>query len=609
MKKLIIFMILIITLVIVGIFILQKEKEPEDREVINVYNQNISGRIEQDQVWSGTIYVTEYTEVKENVILTILPGTIVKFKHHRFGYKEPNRRITLLVYGTLEAIGTAKKPIRFTSDAEAPEHGDWWGIQLHGKDNEVGYAIMEYGFTNLACLGGEIVLRDSILRWATGGVTFFGNKCKAVVEKNRIYGGGHNSIEVEGESQVTIKKNHLYGNTHGGVVSLDGSNVTIWNNIIENSSWGIAIQSAHADIRYNTIQNILPERGTAIMVQNLGSATIIYNTIKNNRGGGISFEKIKEAKVAFNNLLDEEALFFNGDEKVIMEKNWFGTANGGNIKKKILDYNGAISYADSEIQEYEKGENITSKLEFDFENDEKYEHLPGTAYDTFLYVYPTDETREVIKAVYYGKASYPAGLAWDGENFWVSDQPDFIHKIDENGSIIKTIEFFSNWPYGMSWDKKEKALWVSAYTTNKICQIGTDGNTKKCFDAPCFRSMGLEFDGEHLWTGCFEQTGTLYKIATDGKLVEKFENLPEAWGIGFDGEYLWISGGNSDYVYKVTRNGKIIGKIYGGGFEPRDCAFVEEHLWCLDWLCEDCLGPARARLFKLKVLKLLSPDR
>jgi len=62
----------------------------------------VSGPITQDTTWQGEVLVTDHIEVRPGVTLTILPGTRVRFQPYR-GYREPERRLSLSVKGTILA--------------------------------------------------------------------------------------------------------------------------------------------------------------------------------------------------------------------------------------------------------------------------------------------------------------------------------------------------------------------------------------------------------------------------------------------------------------------------------------------------------------------------
>ena len=89
----------------------------------------ITGNITSNQTWSGTILLSAQCFVKNNSILTILPGTTI------LGDKAVTGACLLITTGSqLIANGTATAPIVFTSN-QAPGArtiGDWGGVILCG---------------------------------------------------------------------------------------------------------------------------------------------------------------------------------------------------------------------------------------------------------------------------------------------------------------------------------------------------------------------------------------------------------------------------------------------------------------------------------------------
>ena len=93
--------------------------------------KTISGNITTNTTFfSDTVYTLDgYVFVKNNAMLTIQPGTIVKGK--------AGNRSTLIITrnGMINANGTATRPIIFTSEKPAGQRakGDWGGVVILGK--------------------------------------------------------------------------------------------------------------------------------------------------------------------------------------------------------------------------------------------------------------------------------------------------------------------------------------------------------------------------------------------------------------------------------------------------------------------------------------------
>ncbi len=118
--------------------------EPSTGQVITV-----SGDITSDTKWyaQAKYLLSGYVYVKNNAVLTIEPGTVIR--------GVSNTKATLIIErgSKIMAAGTAEKPIVFTSDKPAGQRatGDWGGLVLCGKartnkhDDGEGVGIAEGG--------------------------------------------------------------------------------------------------------------------------------------------------------------------------------------------------------------------------------------------------------------------------------------------------------------------------------------------------------------------------------------------------------------------------------------------------------------------------------
>ena len=159
---------------------------------IHVKNETIN----VDETWSGNILVTRSIIVSKGATLTILPGTVVKFKHYR-GYKDPEARLSIFVVGTIKALGAPLQQIWFTSDAEPPINGDWDGIYMNGTTDSIfNYTIVEYGLVGIVQYYSESIVANSIIRWAnTEGL--YAEYSNVEYVNNMLYGNGYHEIALE----------------------------------------------------------------------------------------------------------------------------------------------------------------------------------------------------------------------------------------------------------------------------------------------------------------------------------------------------------------------------------------------------------------------------
>lgn len=304
--KILMGLIIFICLVVGGFFIyqnfLQPESEEEQKGPIQIFNQNISGEIKQDQTWSGTIHVTGDVTVVEGVTLTILPGTVIKVAltddQHK-GSDEPmidpyfpkdppfyeKEKITIYIGGILNAVGTPNNRIVFTSESENPTTYDWRGIDIvHGR---LEYAIVEYAQGNIQIQHtSDVVISNNIIRNSLTCCLCIGHSTQVSPQilYNDIYNCGHEGIDYAGGSAVIkgnyfhrenpeiqpdpsrgengviiyintypIIENNVFKNLTNAITFLGdskypaepGKNVMIKNNRIENNEIGINIDSSY----------------------------------------------------------------------------------------------------------------------------------------------------------------------------------------------------------------------------------------------------------------------------------------------------------------------------------------------------------------------------
>ena len=112
------------------------------------------GEITGSDTWSGTIFITRQISIKNNAVITVTPGTVIKMGHGT-GISEFG--------GHLKLNGTAENPIVITSiddnsrgaiiddfdgtsDGD-PNPGDWGGISLRASKKTVSNVNIYYGST------------------------------------------------------------------------------------------------------------------------------------------------------------------------------------------------------------------------------------------------------------------------------------------------------------------------------------------------------------------------------------------------------------------------------------------------------------------------------
>lgn len=147
----------------------------------------------------------------------------------------------------------------------------------------------------------------------------------------------------------------------------------------------------------------------------------------------------------------------------------------------------------------------------------------------------------------------PHGLAFDGENLWLSDASERrIYKINpENGQVLVTIPFDGD-VAGCAWDGSH--LWQADNRTRTISQIdpetGTVGMSVAC-DTQTGVLGGLCFAEGDLWLAV-TGVGQLRRIrAADGVILKAHPVAKNILGLGFDGRRIWYTDVDTNRVRLV----------------------------------------------------------
>lgn len=186
-----------------------------------------------DTTWSGRIVIDGQVKVFKGATLTIAPGTDIAFIHRDID-KDGLGDGTLIVEGSLRALGTLAQPIRFRSAAMAPLPGDWLEIRIDfSKEAQLRYCE----------------IRDS-------AHALHAHFTRAIVEDSHI----HHNIDGSrlGQGSFIFRRNLIEANEGKGI-NFRNATIDIVDNIIRHNSAGIFLFEtdrpptiAHNNIYANT---------------------------------------------------------------------------------------------------------------------------------------------------------------------------------------------------------------------------------------------------------------------------------------------------------------------------------------------------------------------
>lgn len=114
--------------------------------------QTTTGSLAANETWSGTVILSGDVLVPAGITLTIQPGTIIKAEPLQDGNNSGDRgRVELFIDGgILNATGTAESPIKFQSNADIPEPGDWGGVRINDGNATLKHFTIDAAYTSLA---------------------------------------------------------------------------------------------------------------------------------------------------------------------------------------------------------------------------------------------------------------------------------------------------------------------------------------------------------------------------------------------------------------------------------------------------------------------------
>ncbi len=486
------------------------DDEPEIEPVVK------KGVLKQDETWTGVVIIREFVTVPKGIVLTIEPGTEVKFEHYR-GYKEPWKKGNLMVDGgTIKAVGNEGSMIWFTSDAEDPINGDWNSITVRNSNSTVfKYVIVEFAVLGINQVDSSVEVSHSIIRWINSE-GLYAERSKPRFRSNILYGNGYHDIALEQYNEAEIWGNHFLG----GHVSLhfEKTQATVENNYF---------------LSYR-----LPLTG--------GMDSIV--TVKNNRfrdfvsKDPFGFDPTVKANISGNDL---------GDDSVPIP-----SIDIVDVRDKVLDYlpgepQDRFNYVYDQEDETRRVVMRTGKgLSFGW----SLTYAEGYLWRFSLGSGTIGKKLDLIRidpvtgtTVKYGNdvIMNPRGLTYDGKSFFVNDFSLLkVFEFQLNGTFIKVLGSFDipdkqlGGTSGLTYDGQYLRLLSRDGRT--LHKIGKDGTKVGSMTFQGGATVGtLVWTGEHFWTAFGGPKG-LGKWDANGTLVGSIYPAADGtWAIAWDGQYIW----------------------------------------------------------------------
>lgn len=153
-------------------------------------DQTVRGVLHGELVWQGDVFVAEDVVLEEDVKLTILPGTRVRFmaaeadgggwtEHPHFPGNE------LIIKGQVSAVGTAESPIFFEAVDPAASAGFWGAINLVGSTEAIfEYCIFRQADSAVHSWDSQVYIEQSLFEDNLVGIRF--NESEILIEHNLL---------------------------------------------------------------------------------------------------------------------------------------------------------------------------------------------------------------------------------------------------------------------------------------------------------------------------------------------------------------------------------------------------------------------------------------
>ncbi|MFB6317898.1 right-handed parallel beta-helix repeat-containing protein [Saccharicrinis sp. FJH54] len=309
-------------------------------------NVNVTGNLVKDVNSPTTLTADKEWTVEGyvNIIsdLIIEPGTVIKFK------EDASLNIGNGKYGSLKAIGTADKPIIFTSASSNPEAGDWDGVYFYDQNSstqsELSYCKFMYGGQTSAYddEGGLVELYDTDLKITNCTFSHI-NNCGIYLNTNSEFVAfEHNRIEDCGKHLMVLPA------TAAGTIGADNIFTT-------NKNYGILVTQSEIKTNVEWKTQTVPFFVHDWISVNGNNAVFIIHAgtvVKFNPYGAIVNGNDSNGKFLADGLPDSPVIFTSA-ASVASKGDWqfiqFGefTSAGSGLNYAVVEY-GAGAYDDDE---------------------------------------------------------------------------------------------------------------------------------------------------------------------------------------------------------------------------------------------------------------------
>ncbi|HEY9173064.1 MAG TPA: immunoglobulin domain-containing protein [Verrucomicrobiae bacterium] len=207
----------------------------------------VSGQITNAVMWSGVVELTGDVTIVGGASLTILPGTQVRCAggDDRSSGND-NSRVEIIVNGgTLEASGTPEAPIRFTSNLQNPQPGNWYGIRVVEGDVTLRHCVVENGvegirFEDTDTRFNSYTLENSTVQRCNGnGVTVSGGSYVVPVVLSNFQLLNNSGAGLYAQGAAEFRGGRVEGNSGNGLYAYGSSALVVTGAMVKLNGGGV----------------------------------------------------------------------------------------------------------------------------------------------------------------------------------------------------------------------------------------------------------------------------------------------------------------------------------------------------------------------------------
>jgi parallel beta-helix repeat protein len=205
----------------------------------------VSGAVEKDTTWSGSVEVSGEVSVAPSATLTVAPGTLVRFA--------PGA--SLAVSGKLVARGEPDKPVSFLPAAADAPPSSWKGIVFSNapEGSELTRCRVAGAAVGVEAYGTSLTIADSVFEKGTTAVRL-ALESRTRVERNEIRDMSTSGVEVGMKVDALVEGNLIERCKEFGIGKGMGGGPLVRGNTVRECGVGIAITGEGAVVVDNPVE-------------------------------------------------------------------------------------------------------------------------------------------------------------------------------------------------------------------------------------------------------------------------------------------------------------------------------------------------------------------